>query len=224
MTEGLKSLPLQANEVLDSRTIDGRKARGFHAGDQTIWIDVRGKEILMVETNLGATRMILTQFRIDPSDLTEADFSVEPPEGYAPVLQSPLAYDTSNPTERDVIEYLRAVANMTTDNRFPATLNPMDVMNLEKEGRLDRSNILSPEKEEKAGQEFAKAAQKTVMFVARMRNYHDWNYKGKDVVLGDAKTPIAWWKPNGEGVYRVIWGDLSVTEVPAGELPEIVGR
>jgi len=224
VTEGLKSLPLQADEVLDSRMVDGRRARGFHAGDQTIWIDVRGREILRVETNLGATRMILTQFRIDPSDLTEADFSVEPPEGYTPVLQSPLAYDTLNPTERDVIEYLCAVAKMTTDKRFPATLNPMEVMNLEKEGRLDQSKTVSPEEEEKAGQEFARAAQKTVMFVAGMKAYHDWNYQGKDVVLGDAKTPIAWWKPNDEGVYRVIWGDLSVTEVPAGELPGIVGR
>ncbi len=224
VTEGLKTLPLQADEVLDSRTIDGRKTQGFHVGDQTIWIDVRGREILMVEKDLGATRMILTQFRIDPSDLTEADFSVEPPEGYTPVLQAPLVYDTSNPTERDAIEYLRAVAKMTTDKRFPATLNPMEVMNLAKEGRLDHSKTLSPEEEEKASQEFARVAQKTVVFIARMKAYHDWNYRGKDVVLGDAKTPIAWWKPNGEAVYRVIWGDLSVTEVPAGELPEIVGR
>ena len=49
-----------------------------------------------------------------------------------------------------------------------------------------------------------------MMFTVGMKPDNDWHYVGKDVALGDSNTPIAWWRPDGSDVYRVIWGDLRI--------------
>ena len=46
-----------------------------------------------------------------------------------------------------------------------------------------------------------------------------WHYQGKGVRLGDARTPICWYRPADAADYRVVYGDLSVRDVPADKLP-----
>jgi hypothetical protein len=39
------------------------------------------------------------------------------------------------------------------------------------------------------------------------------------VSLGDGNSPVCWWKEEGSGKYRVIYGDLRIEEVAEEELP-----
>lgn len=58
-------------------------------------------------------------------------------------------------------------------------------------------------------------------FIERLPEGSDYQYVGEDVKLGDADTPVCWWKPPGSTTYRVIYGDLSVRDVEPSDLPEI---
>ncbi len=57
-------------------------------------------------------------------------------------------------------------------------------------------------------------------FILSLRPEQDWHYVGAGVPFGDATQPVAWYKPIGSDSYRVIYGDLSVTELDAENLPE----
>ena len=41
-----------------------------------------------------------------------------------------------------------------------------------------------------------------------------WEYVGAGVKLGDAATAIFWHKPKGSETYKVIYGDLTIKELP----------
>jgi hypothetical protein len=43
---------------------------------------------------------------------------------------------------------------------------------------------------------------------------------GKDVKFGDGESPVCWYRPDGSETYRVIYGDLTVKDVPPEELPK----
>lgn len=42
--------------------------------------------------------------------------------------------------------------------------------------------------------------------------------------LGEAEKAICWYKPTGSQDYRVIFGDLSVRDVPAAEIPNVITK
>ena len=46
-----------------------------------------------------------------------------------------------------------------------------------------------------------------------------WKYAGKGVKRGDAQTPIFWYVPKGSQQGQVVYGDLSVRDVPVDQLP-----
>ena len=50
-------------------------------------------------------------------------------------------------------------------------------------------------------------------FVRHLPKQADWHYAGADATLGDAATPIFWYRPQGSETYRVIYADLSVRDV-----------
>jgi hypothetical protein len=58
-----------------------------------------------------------------------------------------------------------------------------------------------------------------ITFVQQLPADSDWHYAGKDVTFGDAETPIFWYRPEGAETYRIIYGDLSIDEVPGSERP-----
>ncbi len=221
VSKEIKTLPKKADEILGEQVVDGREVQGFRVGNQTIWIDVETEELVFVDKELGGTRMVMTNFRIDPADLDDSMFSTTPPEDYTPIASKAVAYDVSDPEEKDLIEYLHAIVKMKKDQRFPATVNPMELLTLEKEGMLVEDEPASPEEEQKEIQAFTQVCQKTVMFVMKMKPENDWHYAGKGVEYGDSQTPIAWWKPEGSETYRVIWGDLSATNVAAEDIHQV---
>ena len=122
--------------------------------------------------------------------------------------------DSSAPNEKDLVAYLRYFAQRHSDDLFPPTLNPMELvayeMKLRKEGK---SRDIEMTKDERLQQTFNMT--RGGMFVLQMKPENDWHYAGEGVCLGDADTPICWYKPDGSETYRVIYGDLSVQDVVA---------
>ena len=45
-------------------------------------------------------------------------------------------------------------------------------------------------------------------------------YLGQSVTFGEGNRPVCWWKPDDSEKYRVIYGDLSIEDANADELPE----
>jgi Ca2+-binding RTX toxin-like protein len=58
-----------------------------------------------------------------------------------------------------------------------------------------------------------------ITFVQQLPADSDWHYAGNDVTFGAAETPIFWYRPEGAETYRVIYGDMTIDEVPANEVP-----
>ncbi len=58
-------------------------------------------------------------------------------------------------------------------------------------------------------------------FIERLPEGSDYQYVGEDVKLGDANTPVCWWKPQGSKTYRVVYGDLSIRDIEPSDLPEV---
>lgn len=220
ITKDMRELPDEADEVLAEKEVDGKTLAGFRVGDRSIWIDLDTKSLVSVDTAFGATRMVMRNFQIDSSDLTEADFSTDPPEGYAPVTQNKITLDSSNPGEADLVEFLSTISAMTKSGEFPATPNPLELIGMMKAGLLrDDLPTQTAEEEQATAGAYAQACQKSMIFIMGMKQANDWHYAGKGVKSGDADTPIAWWKPNGSEAYRVLWGDLRFTDLAPGEVP-----
>ena len=60
---------------------------------------------------------------------------------------------------------------------------------------------------------------KGLMFAQKQKVDGSWYYAGDGIQLGDADTPICWWKPEDSQGYRVIYGDLSIGD--SAEEPQI---
>ena len=50
-----------------------------------------------------------------------------------------------------------------------------------------------------------------------MQPANDFHYVGASIKPGNAADWICWWKPTGATTYRVIHGDLSITDATAEE-------
>ncbi|MHC4659140.1 MAG: hypothetical protein ACYS83_08185 [Planctomycetota bacterium] len=57
-------------------------------------------------------------------------------------------------------------------------------------------------------------------FVQELPSDSDWHYAGKDAKFGDTDTAIFWYRPEGSQTYRVIYADLSITDVVPENLPK----
>ena len=79
-----------------------------------------------------------------------------------------------------------------------------------------------PKEEQDKLQEKLNSAAELFTTVFHMPAECDWHYAGKDVVYGDANTPIFWFKPRWMENYSVIYGDLTVEHIPPEDLPKHV--
>jgi hypothetical protein len=59
-----------------------------------------------------------------------------------------------------------------------------------------------------------------LVFIRFFKGEDKWHYAGKGVQLGDADAAIFWYRPKDSETYRVIYGDLTVEDVTAEDLPE----
>jgi outer membrane lipoprotein-sorting protein len=223
-------------EELGLQTMNGKEVKGFRLKGNpayTCWIDPKSGEPIKVEikqhvpdfTNpegKGEKNMelVMSDFQFDVP-LEESMFSLTPPEGYK--LQE-MSMDLSNTNEKDVVELLRRYADME-NGPFPDSLTDQSVIlkiTLEPMRRLEKKTKTQTD-EKAAEKEMMKTLQEAGEVSGRMSKFllenPGWKYAGKGIKLGDAQTPIFWYVPKNSKQGRVIYGDLSVRDVPADQLP-----
>ena len=202
-------------EPLGEKEIDGRIVKGFRArnpdGEITVWADPETALPIRMEQQWRQLQFVYTDFQFD-IEMDESLFSMEIPEGYSELPSGELGIASS--TEKDLVESLRIWAEIILDDAFPEDFSTQVYVDDVKKNRKKFANLQEKEKMELA-MKFGPGA----MFYNLLKAENDWHYVGKNVKLGDAESPVCWYRPEGSETYRVIYGDLSVKDVAAGDLP-----
>jgi len=212
----LKDLPVRE---LGQQNIDGLKAIGFYASgpneEITIWADPQTAQPIRIELLLAQKSLyILKNIEFDVQ-IDESLVSMEAPADYT---LSKTEVNLRDFTEQDFIEGLRIWAKYLLDGSFPENISVEDYLKLtplvgEKIGQLN----VSTEEGTRLGMTFGRG----MIFFQQLAPYGiDWHYAGKGVKLGDANTPIFWYRPKDSKTYRVIYGDLTVKDVKPEDLPK----
>jgi outer membrane lipoprotein-sorting protein len=221
--EKLRTLPERADEDLGEQIMDGRSVHGFRVNEggltNTVWIDTKNRELVLVEIefdNAPGMSAIMSNFQFDV-ELDDSLFRLTPPEGYTQVVDQ---LDVSEVGEQDLINFLRLWTTWTKDRTFPPTLNPPELakvsMEMVKEGKFGDDHVMTDQEQQKHAIQMTRG----LMFVLGLPTESHWRYAGEDVKYGQADTPIFWYQPAGSQTDRVIYGDLSVKDVAAEDLPD----
>ena len=155
--------------------------------------------------------------------LDDSLFSLQPPEGYAVEHSQP----RPRVTEKEMIDYFRIVAayNGKTfpDQVFPYIF-PSDRLN--KIGDKPKKDRTEAEQKLLDTNDHYKLAGLNYLpigeFVSNDAILKSFRYLGKGVKLGDKDRIVCWYKlkdAKEPATYRVIYGDLSVKDVAAKDLP-----
>lgn len=215
-TTTVRELPAKADSHETRKDAENRELTGFHVGNTIYWIDTANKSLVEIERKIGNKSTVLRNFQFDPPDLGEREFSIEPPAGYKAMSAESTHIRNLKPDEKALAEYLRLSSSMIAGGQFPASLNPLEMISLQKDGKLKKDSPMSEAERQELIKDFSQASQSVVQFVMSMQPQNDFHYEGKDAVLGQAGNPIAWWKPTGAAKYRILRADLTFTE---GEVP-----
>jgi outer membrane lipoprotein-sorting protein len=208
-------------EQLGEQEIDGRIATVFHAtgpdGELTIWADSQTALPIRIEQKGGQIQFVCTDFQFD-IEMDESQFSMEIPEGYPtpPMVGEIPISEILGGTERDLVEFLRIYAESILDGTFPEDLSPQVWTDDVKKNRNKFARLSKEQNMEGPPLEFARGW----VFFRILKAENDWRYVGNGVKLGDAESPVCWYRPDGSETYRVIYGDLSVKNVAPENLPK----
>lgn len=209
------------------------------------WVDARTKRLIEVHSpgadiydlkkvptpNASTGKGLATDFaQIEIYDdfvldavVDDSLFSLDSPEGYT--LQSrPLPKFS----EQEMVEYLGILADFN-DRTFPnravhfcESFNSKAFRLLEKPSE----NLSAAEKKYlKAREDYAKKMGREVTipeFIDQIAVEKSFRYFGKGVKLGNKQAIVCWYKlkdAKDPNMYRVVYGDLSVTDVAARDLP-----
>lgn len=222
-------------EYLGKHHIDGVEAFGYRIRlgevsritDRTVWADVDTILPIRIEYSIGSGSSMGVKGTIAYSnfilnvEMDESLFSV--PEGYD---VETIAFDASETTEEDLIQALR-IWSENTDGEFPPEFNIKAAGNLfeavkEKMG-LKLEGAEAPDFVNPKFPEFYIIRQSIIRglgFKSKLTSESVWHYVGEDIKFGDAEKPICWYRPEDSETYRVIYGDLSVKDILAKDLPK----
>jgi outer membrane lipoprotein-sorting protein len=205
-------------------TLNGRETICFEISREnkkiTVWADPNTALPIQIEEitreNGDRKKIVRSDIRFD-IELDEQLFSLTPPADYCLLdletqqLQTPFEL-----TEKHLIDGL-AVYPKYLDGKFCT--------------RYGGGRPLSEEVRKKCKAEVEKIegwsdmeGHKSLLgcaFIEQLPEGCDYQYVGEDVKLGDANTPVCWWKPPGSKTYRVIYGDLSIRDVEPSDLHEV---
>ena len=205
-------------EQLGEKVIDGQKAIGFTGKGQneavTIWADPETALPIRIEAQIGqGLSFIMKNFEFN-ADVDESLMSMDVPDGYT--LQK-TGINLGNAAEADFVESLRIWAEIIGDGTFPEAIGTQSAM-AQMPVLIQKVTAMqvSEEKGTQIGMSFAKG----MLFHQTLESQGKWNYAGAGVKLGDANTAIFWYQPKGSATYRVIYGDLSIKDVAAEDLPK----
>jgi outer membrane lipoprotein-sorting protein len=202
-------------EQLGEKEIDGRVVTGFRArnpdGEFTVWADPQTALPIRIEQTWRQMQFVYTDFQFD-IEMDESLFSMEIPEGYSE-LRGELPIGSS--TEQDLVETLRMWAEVILDDAFPEDFSGQVYVD---DVKKNREKFVKLQDEQKM--KMAMKMGPGFIFVQLLKPENDWRYVGKNVKLGDAESPVCWYKPIGSQTYRVIYGDLSIRDILEEELPK----
>ena len=215
MITELQNDPNVSVEPLGEKEIDGRIAKGFRAtgpdGELTVWADPQTALPIRMEQKWRQIHYVYTDFEFDVV-LDKSLFSMEIPEGYSTLPKAALSLTGS--TEQDLVEALRLWVYVL-DGVFPKDFSTQahmdDVPKIRK-----KASQLSDEQNMENGMKMIRG----FIFYKFLKDENDWHYVGKGVKLGDAESPVCWYRPESSETYRVIYGDLSVKDVAPENLPK----
>jgi outer membrane lipoprotein-sorting protein len=217
--ESLKNLPAKADEKLGTKEIDGIVCDGYRVmqGDlaMTVWLDTKAGDLVQVEQKyasaLGMNR-IIKDIKFDVV-LDDSLFSLTPPAGYKSGGIE-LKGDASAQKEETFIEFLRFWANATVDGTFPPIVAGSEIAKITVD-MAQQGKFKGPD----WGNAEAQKMFNGLLFVAHLPA-NSWRYAGNGVKFGEADKAIFWYRPKDSQMYRVIYGDLSVKDVAAENLPK----
>ena len=216
MVTEIQNDPNVSVEPLGEKEIDGQIAKGFRAtgpdGELTVWADPQTALPIRMEQKWRQMHFVYTDFQFD-IELDESLFSMEIPEGYSELPIAELPIESS--TEQDLIESLRIWAEVILDGVFPRDLSTQVYVD---DVKKNREKFAKLQKEEKL--ELAMKLGPGFIFFNLLKAENDWHYVGNGVKLGDAESPVCWYRPDGSETYHVIYGDLSVKDVAPANLPK----
>jgi len=223
----LKKMAEGSDEPLGEREIDGRITQGFrvtkHAQVMEMWVDPETGYPVLIEAELpGGMSYTMSDFVLNP-ELDDSLFDLTIPDDYKKVRPPDMSME--GVTEQDLIEGLRFFAEVY-DNTFPSDPQMIAVSSPDFLKRMQkhlRKQFEGKKPSEEEGMEWsAKLGKKVVRFriFIQLNAGYTWVYAGKGVALGDASTPVCWYRPKDSETYRVVYGDLSVQDVAEKDLPQ----
>jgi outer membrane lipoprotein-sorting protein len=218
--QALKKLGDKPDKELGQKELDGRRVTGFIATQGnftfTMWVDSATGELVRIEHDLpvndNSAHITMTDFRFNES-LDESLFSFAVPAGYK-VHQStgaPSLRDVTIDGETNVIEALRGYAKRDA-GKFPPSLTdwgPWAVLF----SKDNQGGTPDPEATRVMGHLGA-----MLPFLTPMPK-EDYAYLGKGKSVDD-KDAIIFWYRKPDDTIRAIYGDLSVKDIAAEELPK----
>lgn len=205
-------------EKLGQRRVDGQEAVGFvgkgRNEEVTIWADAKTGHPLRIEFTIGRDfRVVMKNFQFDVP-LDAGLVSMDAPAGYT-LRQTQL--DMSGATEADFVESLRIWAEIIGDGAFPEAIGSEQTM---KQIPLLVQKLIVRNIPEAEGVETGMKFGRGMLFHQMLEHRKcQWGYTGAGVKLGDAQKPVFWYQPQGSDTFRVIYGDLSIKDVAAENLP-----
>jgi hypothetical protein len=227
---------------LGKKKIDGHEATGFRvlqskADPNTsadLWVDAKTSELLYVlvpgahkfdpETDAArnnppgkrhefvASALIMRDVKVD-ANLDDALFSLQPPAGYSTENKT-----KHEPTEKDVEEWFGILAECH-EGLFPEKIR----IGVDRINAILKKNRKTPA--EKRILDHGNLADLGLVYTFPIDRFvhhsggAEWHYAGKGVRSGDKTKAIFWYRPTGSKTFRVIYGDLSVKDVAAKNLP-----
>ena len=153
------------------------------------------------------------------ADLDDSLFRLEPPPDFTIVRRGP----PPQVTEREAIEYLGVLADFN-DKTFPDQLSPVpftsDRVNRVWQKPQDQ-RTLAEQKLLDTDQHYMRLGRgmPLVHFLRDSAEPGSFRYLGNGVKLGDKGRIVCWYRLKGASTYRSAYGDLTVRDVAAEELP-----
>jgi outer membrane lipoprotein-sorting protein len=211
----LKKLGDKPDKELGQKELEGKRATGFVATQGnltfTMWVDNATGKPVRIEydspLNGPAPHVVMSDFRFGKK-LDESLFSFAVPAGYKVQQQPAVAAVPGG--EASVIEALRGYTKRA-GGKFPSSLTnwgPWCVL-----FSKDSGGTLDPETTRVMGHLGA-----ILPFLVSMPK-SDYAYLGEGKTV-DQKDAVVFWHKRPDGTYRAIYGDLSVKDITAENLPK----
>lgn len=205
-------------EQLGEQVIDGQKVVGFvgkgHNEQVTIYADPETARPVRIEAQIGQEfSFVMKNFEFN-ADVDESLVSMNVPDGYT-LQKNDIAL--GNASEEDFVESLRIWAEIIGDGTFPNAIGSESAM---RDMPVLVQKVAATQVSEQKGTEIGMSFARGMLFHQMLESQSKWNYTGAGVKLGDAATAVFWYQPQGSDTYRVIYGDLTVKDVPEADLPK----